>query len=139
MADQWDELLNSVAREAISLENDIRLILNPKADADGHLLHDEELLAATEQSVRTVEQIEACASSLADSGYPDGQVASAVAATAKAMHPLLEAAVRSARTAPDYVEDFFIALGPHLPSLERAHQELADGVKRLRDRTARGL
>lgn len=138
MVDYSDALLGSIEREAISLENDIRLILNPRADADGHLLHDEELLAATEQSIRTVKQIEVSANALAQSNFQAEQEARGVAASARAMHPLLEAAAQSARTAPDYVEDFFIALGPHLPAIEEAHKELIDGIVRVRARTARG-
>jgi hypothetical protein len=92
-------------------------------------LHDEELLAAAEQSVRTTARIISNSRLLA--AEHDQQFAG-VAQAAVALEPHLTVAARCARSVSDYTEDFFLALGPHLRKIEDGYGLLTSAVALMR-------
>ena len=113
------------------LDSDVRLVLNPRADDEGHLLHEEELIAAAERGLRTLGEVAAASeASVAFSATANSSLAD-LRAAALSLEPLLRSAVECARLSPSYVEDFFICLGPFATSIENGLRNLASIISRV--------
>lgn len=124
-------LRETLKQLSVVLDSDVRLVLNPKADGDGHLLHDEELIAAAERGLRTLGEVAAASTpSAAFSAEVNADLAH-LRAAAHSLEPFMRSAVDCARLAPNYVEDFLISLGTFGPSIENGHRNLASIIARV--------
>ncbi len=124
-------LRETLKQLAICLESDVRLVLNPKADEEGHLLHDEELIAAAERGLRTLAEIAAVSEASVAFNAVANSSLEGLRAAALSLKPFLRSAVECARLSPDYVEDFFISLGPFAKSIEDGQRNIASIISHI--------